>query len=271
MLYFIESSFPAFLTQFVKKGFFIYSQESVKYAPISQKKLVIKSIIFFKILKIFASLLQLKCTFQGGFGLAYNLSRNKSVISDGILTEWLYKEQHINPKNFISISKIEPSINVQNGKKIILGNNFYEFGSISKNNYKKYLLLLKKKFPDAYYFPHPKEKSNIPSNIFTKKLIISNYNIETYCKIEGIPENIISFIGSTAVASLALMSLSNLIIDAIVLNSNDYDGPLGNVTDPILFQKKKIKVTTEVLEKTVFEILNKKDNITINKHFISLS
>ena len=270
MIYFIESSFPASLTNYINNGLFIYTCESYKFAPKNQKKFVINSVLIFKLLKIISALFQINCTFQGGGGLAYNLAFRKSVISDGILTEFLVSEKYIIPDNFISLKNISPSIDVIKGKKIILGGNFFEFGLMSYMNYKEYLIKIKTKFPDAFYFPHPKERTNLPQLIFSDKLIYFSGNIEEYCKLEGIPENIISFLGSTAVASLALMANSNIIIDALLLDNSDYDGPLGNVTDPLLFEKKGIKVTTQILENVVTNILKHRKSITVLIHSIKL-
>jgi hypothetical protein len=270
MIYFIESSFPAYLTNHIENGIFIYTFDSYKFAPPNQNSYVINSIFLFKLLKIVSALFQINCTFQGGGGLAYKLAIKKSVISDGILTELLVDRKYIQPNTFISLKDIPPSTEVTVGKKIILGNNFFEFGNISYSNYEKYLRKINTLFPDALYFPHPKENTNLPQLIFSNRVICFSGNIEEYCKLEGIPENIISFLGSTAVASLALMANSNIKIDALLLDKGDYDGPLGNVTDPVLFNKKGIEVTAQLLENIVFEILKKRSSITLSKHSIKL-
>lgn len=198
------------------------------------------------------------------------MSWSKSVISDGILTEWLSKEGYIKPKQFLSISTIRPTLPVSKGQHIILGNNFYEFGSFSLNKYQKYLEYLSLNFPNAYYFPHPKEASDLPKEIFKSKYIESNLNIESYCTINGIPENIIGFVGSTSVASLAHLAKDPIRIVAIKVHANDYDGPVGDITDPQLLTRRGIKVTTSILENMVIEIVSDLHNVTLDEYSIQL-
>jgi hypothetical protein len=220
-------------------------------------------------LKMLCALFRFPCTFQGGFGVAYRLSKNKSVISDGILTEWLYKKGYIKPENFISLTSIEPGLMVKGNTQLILGNNWYEFGTFSLQRYEVYLKILNKSYPDAYYYPHPKEGREMPRKYFGPKLIESTDNIESYCSKNGVPPYLIGFLGSTAMATLGKLAKSNITIDAIKFESNDCDGPIGAVTDPFLEKKLGIKITLSDLEKTVEEILNGVQTVSIKEKKIS--
>jgi hypothetical protein len=268
MIYFIESSFPAYLCRYLTGGIFIYTSNSIKFAP-NGKGILIKPLIFFKVLKIIFSILRFKCVFQGASGIAYHISKSKIVISDGILTEFLFRAGHIKPKKFISINCIKPELSVKKNHKIILGNNFVETGNFSLVSFEKYLKEIKNKFPDALYFPHPKENLNLARDIFGDKIILSDSNIESYCNKKGIPEYIIGFIGSTAMASLALLSNEELKIEYIKVEDMFFDGANATITDPFLFGK-GIEVNIEILEQTVLSIIEKKTNIIINKHVINL-
>jgi hypothetical protein len=267
---FIESSFPAHLSQYTKGDLFIYTKSASKFSHSNQRKIVVGDFLM-RYLKIIFALLGFSCTFQGGFGLAFKLSRCKSVISDGILTELLYQEGHFHSDNFISAAAITPSIPVQkNSSKLILGNNFYEYGSFTLESYESYLRVLKGNYPDAYYFPHPREISNVPVKVFGDRLIENTSNIESYCQTHGIPSHIIGFLGSTAMVSIGKLANSDLMIDAIHLQSNEYDGPQKDISDPFLLKTRSIKVTFEVLEATALRILADVSNVTIKINNISL-
>ena len=230
----------------------------------------ITSILWFylKYIKLFLHCLVM--IVLGGGGLAHKLSRTKSVISDGILTEWLYKNNHIRLKNFVSINIIRPSLDVNAGVSIIFGNNFFEFGCFNYEKYKNYLEVLSNKYPNALYFPHPKEASGLPEIIFKSKLIKTKSNIETYCLMNGIPEHIIGFIGSTSIASIAMLAKKSIIVESIRVENDDYDGPIGNVTDPQLYRDRGILVTTSTLENTVLEIIGNLPNVSIKETLINL-
>lgn len=270
MIYFIESSFPAFLSNYINNGIFIYTKGAFKYAPSKKYSFSINSFFLFKVLKVVFSILRFKCTFQGGFGIAHTFSKSKAVISDGILTEWLYKNNYIKVNDFVSLNLIKPSIKVNKGESIIFGNNFYESGSFSYLKYMKYLQFLSINYPNAFYFPHPKEISGLPESIFKNRLINVNLNIETYCVRYGIPENIIGFIGSTSIASIAKLAQNTIVIEAVKVNDQDYDGPIGNITDPQLLKKRNIRITTTILENTVVEIISGLPHVLIKETLINL-
>lgn len=261
-LAFIESSFPAYLSRFSDADWFVYSKNASKYSPPNQKIIVVPDFAM-RILKVLCSFLRFKCTFQGGYGLAYKIARNKSVISDGILTEWLYKKGYIKPEQFISIDKIEPCLPVLEGKQIIVGNNFYEFGNFTLATYLDYLKQLRSLYPQAYYFPHPREVSIHPENIFGDYLIKTDGNIESYCHRYGVPNHIIGYVGSTAIASIGKLASSNIIIEAIKIPENYCDGPTGNLTDPFLLQSKGIRINLTILEQVVEQILEKVPNVKL--------
>jgi hypothetical protein len=269
-LVFIESSCPAFLSKYSDGGLFIYSKESYKFSPHGQRTLVVPSYLM-RYLKILGALFRFSCTYQGAYGIAYNLSKNKSVISDGILTEWLYKKGHIKPHKFISIADLEPSIPVKENIQLILGNNWYEFGTFSFQRNEAYLKILKKSYPDACYYPHPKEGRVLPRKIFGPKLIEPVDNIETFCNRNGVPRYLIGFLGSTAMASLGKLAKSNMTIEAIKFNSSDCDGPKGDVTDPFLQKKRGIKITLSDIEETVENILNGVQTVSIREKKIFFS
>lgn len=259
---FIESSCPAFLSTYSDGSLFIYTKNAFKYSLTGQNTLVVPFFLM-RYLKIVCALC-FPCTFSGGFGIAYRISRSKSIISDGILTEWLYKEGHIKPRKFISIANVKPSLPVDEESQLILGNNMYEFGVLSYQRNHDYLRMLRKNYPDAYYYPHPKEGRDLLREVFGTKLIDSSDNIEAYCRKNGVPGHLIGFLGSTAMASLGKLAKSSITIDAIKIHAGDCDGPQGEITDPLLLHKKGIKVTMSGLEEVVVGILADDSSVKIN-------
>ncbi len=268
MIYFIESSFPAFLSKYLRSGVFIYTKNSIKFAN-RENSILIRSLFLYKVLKIVLSILRFKCVFQGASGVAYNFSKSKTVISDGILTEYLFQAGLIKPKKFISINCIKPELGVKRNSKIILGNNFVETGNFSAENFKKYLNKLKEIFPEASYFPHPKEDLKSAMEIFGSNIIFSNSNIESYCFNYGVPEYLIGFIGSTAMASLVLLANEHVNIEYVKVDSKFFDGVYSTITDPFLLSK-GIEVNIEILEETVLNIIQNKSNIEIHKYNVCL-
>ena len=198
-----------------------------------------------------------------------SFSKSKTVISDGVLTEYLFQAGYINPSKFISINYIKPELNVNKNNKIILGNNFVETGNFSVSNFKKYLNKMKDLFPEAFYFPHPKEDLKRAVEIFGSKIIFSDSNIESYCFKNGVPQYLIGFIGSTAMASLALLSKDHVNIEYVKVDKKFFDGVHSAITDPYLFHK-GIEVNIDILEQTVLNLIQNKPNIEIHRYNICL-
>lgn len=268
-LVFIESACPAFLASYSKGDFFIYTKYSSQFALSNQGMLVVSK-FWMKALKILAALFRFPCTFQSGFGLAYRLSKNKSVISDGLLTEWLYQRRHIQPKFFISVAHLEPSFNVKAGTQLIVGSNWYEFGTLSQKKYEALLHAWNQAYPNACYFPHPKENRLIARKIFNDRLIEAGESIESYCKKNGIPSYIIGM-GSTAMASLGMLAASNLTIELVTIESDDCDGKNGDVLDPFLLNKKSLKFCISDLSGVIKEILKNASLVTIKESKLLIS
>lgn len=263
-LVFIESACPAFLSKFSNGSLFIYTEESSKFTPVGQRVIVVTSFLM-RYLKILGALFRFPCTFQSGFGIAYQLSRNKSVISDGILTEWLFKQGYIKPNEFISVVNLVSNLNVNTNEQLIMGNNWYEFGTFSLKRYEEFLRALNKAYPEARYFPHPKEGCEIPRRIFGEKMIQFQGGIEVYCEQNSLPGHIIGFLGSTAMVSLGKLANSKLTIDAININASVCDGPAGELTDPSLLKKRSILITLRDLAETAEDILKFAPNVAIKK------
>ncbi len=263
-LVFIESACPAFLSKRSNGSLFIYTEGASKFAPAGQRLIVVSTFLM-RYLKILGALFRFPCTFQGGFGIAYELSKTKSVISDGILTEWLIKKGHIKPTEFISVTNLVSHLNVNANDQLIIGSNWYEFGTFSLKRYEEYLRALNQAYPEALYFPHPKEGREIPKKIFGIKLIEFDRGIETYCVQNGLPGKIIGFLGSTAMASLGKSANSMVKIDAINIDASICDGPVGDISDPFLLKKRSIRVTLQDLEDTVVDIMGFAPHVTITK------
>jgi hypothetical protein len=192
-------------------------------------------------------------------------------VSDGVLTEWLFKREYIKPNEFISVDKIESNLPVNTEENLILGNNWYEFGVFSLKRYEEFLHALQIAYPNAKYFPHPKEVGSIPGIIFGEKLIKYEKGIESYCAQYGIPRIIIGFLGSTAMVSLGKLATSKVEIDAINISSDVCDGPSGDITDPLLLSKRSIRITLSDLADTVEDILKYNENVSIKKKSFSLA
>jgi hypothetical protein len=267
-LVFIESVCPAFLSSFSDGDLFIYTEQCSKFAPVGQRIIVVPT-FFMRHLKILGALFRFRCTFQDPLGVAYYLSKNKSVISDGILTEWLHKKGHIKPDQFISVTNLVSTLKVNTNDQLIIGNNFYEFGTFSMKRYEEFLIALSRAYPMARYFPHPKEGREVPRRIFGKNMIESDVGIEIYCKENGLPSHIVGFLGSTAMASLGRLANSKIIIEGIRINGSICDGHAGDITDTHILAKKSIRVTLEDLAATVEDILRSASYVTIKtKEFL---
>jgi hypothetical protein len=260
---FIESAFPAFLCKYLEADLFVYSKVSVKFSHLGQKKIVLP-VSAMRFAKILASVCRFYCYFQGGFGIAFRISKSKAVVSDGILTEYLIRSEQIQVREFISIDYIKKEIDVNQTKEIILGNNFYEFGNMSYETYKNYLLALRAAYPEAMYFPHPKEEERqLLLDIFKDKLVTWSGNVESYCRKYGIPGRLIGFVGSTAMASLGKLAKQSFEIHGICIPKEFCDGKLRDNTDPYLLKRRSIEMTLERLANTVKSVLKDELNVKI--------
>lgn len=260
-LVFIESACPAYLARYINADYFIYNKHSCQYALDNNKNIIVseKAIRF---LKVIASLLRFPCTFQGAYGLAYQLSTNKSVISDGLLTEWLYKKNYIKPKQFFSIEQIRSRISAKKNKSLILGSNWVEFGSMRIENYEKLLKTLSKKYPDALYFPHPKENIKLSYKIFDERIILSQKSVEAYCIENGVPDHIIG-LGSTALVTLGRITLDEITVEVLKIDPQYFDGEKGDCIDTYLKNKRGITIKIDDLAEITREMLVHLDNINI--------
>lgn len=260
-LVFIESACPAFLTKYMDADVYIYSKNAHQYGQKIKKSIVVSNEII-KYLKVIAAVLRFPCTFQGGYGIAFNISNTKSIISDGLLTEWLYKNKHIKPKKFISIKEINPFVKSTKNTSLIIGSNWCEFGTLKEKNYEKLLIALEKLYQNASYFPHPKEDKTIAKKIFGNRLINSSIGVEAHCIQEGIPERIIGP-GSTALVTLARMSLDPISIEVLRIDPDYCDGIHGDCTDPHLKESRNITIKLEDLTGIALEMIEELNNIKI--------
>ena len=268
-LVFIESACSAFLSSYSRGDFFIYTKYASKFAPGGQRILVV-SIFWMRYLKIMGALLRFPCTFQSGFGVAYRLSKSKSIISDGLLTEWLHQKGYIQPDDFTSVANLKPSFNVKSDIQLIIGSNWYEFGTLSLKKYEALLCAWNRTYPNAYYFPHPKEKRSLARRVFEGRLIETNETIEQYCKKNGVPSHVIG-IGSTALASLGILATSNLIIELVTIAPHECDGRNSDVLDPFLLKKSGLKFCLGDLSEVIKTILKNASLVTIKESELLIS
>lgn len=252
-LVFIESACPAFLSIYANGDLYIYTTYSVQFAPADQNKLTVP-LFLIRYLKIAAAILRFPCTFQGAYGVAYQFSKRKEVISDGLLTEWLHQQSHIRPDKFISVANLESKFPVDSDKQLIIGSNWYEFGTMSLRKYEALLRAWNEKYPLAYYFPHPKERRDIAKKIFGNRLIESNQSIEPYCIKNSIPGHIIG-LGSTAMATLGKLASSEVKIEIVSIDPRHCDGRNGDILDPHLLSHRNIKITLGELPDVIRSIL----------------
>lgn len=252
-LVFIESACPAFLSNHANGDMYFYTSYSSQFAPIDQRKIIVSS-FWIRYLKILAALLRFPCTFQTAYGSAYRLSKIKSVISDGLLTEWLYQQSHIKPASFISVTNLTPHCKVESAQQLIIGSNWYEFGSMSLYKYEALLHAWNEKYPCALYFPHPKEGRDMAKKIFGDRLIESSQTIEPYCIKNGIPSHVIG-LGSTAMATLGKIANSEIKVEIVSLDAKHFDGRNVDVVDPYLLKNKNIKLTLVDLSEVIRLIL----------------
>ncbi len=185
---------------------------------------------YFKFFKVMLGLLQFPVVLQDPTSLIHRFNFWKRIISDGLLTEYLYTSLNVPIKVFYSIEliKIEaPIIDLH----AIIGTNWFEFGSMTESSYIYHLHFLKSNFPDAVYFPHPKEVNPHPFKIFgPNNCLRPNEPLETWFRNSGIPSKVTS-VCSTSLVMLGMNNIGALSVNLISINNRHFDGFKRNILE----------------------------------------
>jgi hypothetical protein len=178
-----------------------------------------------RVLKPLLSLLQLPVIQQDPLGWAFRLGMWKQVLSDGLLTEFIVKRLGVPVRRFYSLTSIRGgSVNVVPGCAIV-GSNWLEFGSMSLTAYEAHLQYLARSYPEGLYYCHPKERSQVPEQVFgAKRVRRPDRPIEALLRSQGIPELLVG-VCSSSLLSLAVVQVSQIRIELVCLELGIFDGP----------------------------------------------
>lgn len=178
-----------------------------------------------RVLKPLLSLLQLPVIQQDPLGWAFRLGMWKQVLSDGLLTEFIVKHLGAPVRRFYSLTSIRGgSAKVVPGCAIV-GSNWLEFGCMSLTAYEAHLRYLAQSYPGALYYCHPKERSQMPEQVFgADRVRRPDRPIEALFRNQGIPELLVG-VCSSSLLSLALAPASPVLIELVCLEPSAFDGP----------------------------------------------
>ena len=206
----------------------------MKSRILTVKKTLFINKYILKVLKYILVFLKYDVVIQGStFGLMNRWAYQVSVISDGLLSEYIYSNNYFKCKKFYSVFDILPqkflSQNIH--EKIIIGTNYIQYNSMSVANYEYILRYLISKYPNYSYYPHPKEDAYMLKKIFGKNLIRNEKPFENYILDEGMPSYIISIAVSTCIPSTLLMSDFKCDVKVCDISLNLFDGSTGDLID----------------------------------------
>ncbi len=180
-----------------------------------------------RVLKPLLSLLQLPVIQQDPLGWAFRLGMWKQVLSDGLLTEFIVKRLGAPVRRFYSLTSIRGgSAKVVPGCAIV-GSNWLELGSMSLTAYEAHLQYLAQSYPEGLYYCHPKERSQVPEQVFgPARVRRPDRPIEALLRNQGIPELIVGVCSSSLLSlSLAVAHASPIRIELVCLEPGAFDGP----------------------------------------------
>lgn len=181
-----------------------------------------------RVLKPLLSLVQLPVIQQDPCGWAFRLGWWKQVLSDGLLTEFIVKRLKAPVKRFYSLASVHSdSATVVPGCAII-GSNWLEFGSMTPPAYRAHLDFLRRRYPDALYYCHPKERNDIPEQVFgAAQVRRPDRPVEALLRAEGIPRHLVGVCSSSLLA-LAAGHAGQLQVDIVCLLPQHLDGRQGD-------------------------------------------
>ena len=182
------------------------------------------------------------------FGIV-KFNQNKAILSDGLLSEYLFQQGFFEKNVFESIQRFSKLKTAKKNKLpcILLGNNYVEFGSMTEASFVLYISNIIKKFKNVYYLPHPREKKDKLKQIFGNKIITIKNNSEQFFITKGLPEVLLGDMCSTSLCTAALLNSGQSKIFGITNSSQYCDGPKNNIIDSLTISKKNVKVNFQNL------------------------
>jgi hypothetical protein len=178
-----------------------------------------------RVLKPLLSLLQLPVIQQDPLGWAFRFGIWKQVLSDGLLTEFIVKRLGVPVRQFYSLTSIRGGIAIVVPGCAIVGSNWLEFGCMSLDAYNTHLQHLARSYPDGLYYCHPKERSQLPEQVFgAERVRRPDLPIEALFRNQGIPELVVG-VCSSSLLSLAVARASPIQIELVCLEPGAFDGP----------------------------------------------
>lgn len=256
----IESAFPLFLSDRSYYDFRIVNI-SLKNKTIVKKNTLFVKFSLLRYFKYILAALRFDIVIQGSnLGSINKISKKVSVISDGMLSEYLYKKKIFHANSFTSVFDIKKEDISWNKlqKKIILGNNYIEFGSMSENNYVSILRHINENYPGYYYYPHPKESITLVQQVFKERVVPNTQPFESYILNNGIPKKVISIAPSTCITSILILSDYEIDVSICNISLKYFDGPRNILIDDYLY-KKGIKVNIKVLTEFIIKMLQNRN------------
>ncbi len=181
-----------------------------------------------RVLKPLLSLTQLPVIQQDPYCWAFRIGPWKQVLSDGLLTEFIVKRLGAPVKRFYSIASVHDSGAATVPGCAIIGSNWLEFGSMTLQGYRAHLQFLQRRFPGAVYYCHPKERSDLPEQVFgAARVRRPDRPVEALLRAQGIPQRLVGVCSSSLLA-LAAGQGGRLQVDMVCLAPLQFDGPRGD-------------------------------------------
>ena len=181
-----------------------------------------------RVLKPLLSLLQLPVIQQDPYALAFKLGIWKQVLSDGLLTEFIVKHLKAPVKRFYSLTSAQGGRSQGVAGCAIIGSNWLEFGSMSRLAYRAHLEFLQQSYPEALYYCHPKEGSELPEQVFGATHVRRpDRPVEALLRAQGIPERLVGVCSSSLLA-LSVGGTQGVRVDLVCLEPQQFDGKNGD-------------------------------------------
>jgi hypothetical protein len=181
-----------------------------------------------RVLKPLISLTQLPVIQQDPCCWAFRLGRCKHVLSDGLLTEFIVKRLRVPVKRFYSIASVHSNGAAVVPGSAIIGSNWLEFGSMTLQGYRAHLEFLQHRYPDALYYCHPKERSDLPEQVFgAAQVRRPDRPVEALLRAQGIPQRLVGVCSSSMLALAAGLG-GRLRVDMVCLTAAQLDGARGD-------------------------------------------
>lgn len=212
------------LVTFVTPGVMVFAEPAFR-----QRRFTFTiSAPWLRVLKPLLSLAQFPVIQQDPYGWAFRLSLWKQVLSDGLLTEFIVKCLRVPVRHFYSIGSVCSDASPVVPGCAIIGSNWLEFGSMSEHAYRAHLEFLQRQFPQAVYYCHPKEHTDLPEQVFGGSQVRRpDRPVEALLRTQGIPQ-LLAGVCSSSLLALAVGNAGRVQVHMVCLHARHLDGARGH-------------------------------------------